>query len=263
MASDNHAHYARIGFIVVIGVAAIVATLVYLGGFHDPNSEFLVETYYDHPVNGLSVGSPVNLFGVKIGEVREISFASTTYGDAGANSNDFGRVCIVMALNKRQLGYDNLSGSSFSSDVRESARDGLRATVSVNGITGLARIDLKVVENPPPTEPLGWTPRYPLILSSPSLLDSFAVAATKLVNKLKTMDFDVVWSNVNRTADAAARTAENADAMLEGSRASVRQIVGDVGEASAALKEMSMTLKNNPSLMVRPSDPEILPETAR
>lgn len=263
MAQDNQVHYSRIGLAVVLGATAIIATLIYLGGFRDPNSELLVETYSDNPVTGLSVGSPVNLFGVKVGEVREIAFAMATYWDKGADTNDFGRVCIVMALDKKALhAYDEGNEELFAF-VRERAMRGLRATVASNGITGLSRIELKMVENEPMPPMPAWMPRYELIPPSPSLIDNFSVAATKLVNKLKKMDFDAVWSNINRTAEAAARTSESADAMLESSRAGVRQVLFDVSEASTSIKELSNALKENPSLILRAADPDPLRETAR
>lgn len=261
MASDNRAHYSRIGFIVIVGVVAIAATLVYLGGFHDPNNEFIAETYSDTPVSGLSVGSPVNLFGVKVGEVRDISFATSTYDIV--DTNDFGRVCIVMAVDKRRIGCDQITDDSIREFIRARTHKGLRASIASNGITGLSRVDLKIVEEADPPAPPVWMPRYPLIPPTPSLMDNFSVAATKLMNKLKTIDLDEAWSNVVRLVDAAARTAENADAMLDNSRAGVRQIVTDVGETSATVKELSATLKDNPSLLLRPTDPEPLPETER
>ena len=73
MAADNHAHYRRIGFTVILGIVAIQATLVYLGGVGNSAHEILVETYYDNSVSGLSVGSDVNFRGVKLGTVKEIS----------------------------------------------------------------------------------------------------------------------------------------------------------------------------------------------
>jgi len=263
MASDNKAHYARIGFTVVLGAALIVGTLIYLGGFHDSNSEYLVETYTDNSVSGLSVGSPVNLFGVKVGEVREITFSLGTYWDCGADTNDFGRVSIVMALDKRLLGWFEGGNAELFEIVRERTEKGLRATVTSNGITGLSRVDLKLTEDEPMPPLPAWKPRYPLIPPSPSLMDNFAVAATKLMNKLKKIDLAVVWSNVNRTADAAAQASESANAILEGSRTSVRQIMEDVREATTSVKELSNALKENPSLILRAADPEPLKETAR
>ena len=70
----NQANYAKIGFAVAAGVAALVATLVYLGGALGKGDVIYAESYFDTQVSGLSVGSAVNLRGVKVGEVRAISF---------------------------------------------------------------------------------------------------------------------------------------------------------------------------------------------
>jgi len=261
MASDNRAHYTRIGFTVVIGVVAIAATLVYMGGFHDPRSEFMAETYSNMPVSGLSVGSPVNLFGVKVGEVREISFAPATYDNVG--SNDFGRVCIVLAIKKKLIRCSDITDENIRQFIRERTRAGLRATVASNGITGLSRVDLKIIDNPSPADVPVWTSRYPLILPAPSLMDNFSVAATKVMNKLKTIDLDAAWSNITRIVESSARVAENMDELVESQRAGVHEIVGDVRDMSAALKELAVSLKENPSLLLRENDPRPLPETER
>ena len=60
MANDNHTSYRRIGFAVFSGAIAIVLSLIYLGGIRGRGDEILVETHYDKPVSGLSVGSVVN-----------------------------------------------------------------------------------------------------------------------------------------------------------------------------------------------------------
>ena len=60
----NQANYAKIGFAVAAGAAAIVATLVYLGGALGKSDVIYAESYFDTQVSGLSVGSAVNLRGV-------------------------------------------------------------------------------------------------------------------------------------------------------------------------------------------------------
>ena len=50
---SNHANYAKIGFTVVIGLVAIVAVLIYLGGAGHSDITY-AETYYDTSVSGLS-----------------------------------------------------------------------------------------------------------------------------------------------------------------------------------------------------------------
>ena len=118
MARDNHASYTRIGLTVVIGVVAIVATLIYLGGMRGRGSEILVETYYDKPVAGLSVGSVVNFRGVKIGEVREISFVGNKYVVEG---QDGSRIYILIALDGRTLAAADVDEKEFAARQREYA----------------------------------------------------------------------------------------------------------------------------------------------
>jgi len=232
-----------------------------MGGFHDPNSEILAETYSDSPVTGLSVGSPVNLFGVKVGEVREISFATAVYDNV--TTDDFGRVCIVMAISKKRTGHDKISDYKIREFISARTQTGLRAVITSNGITGLSRVDLKYVENENPPEVPRWKPRYPLVPPSPSLMDNLTVAATKVMNKLKTIDLDEAWSNVNRLVNSTAHVAESIDGMVESRRACIHQIFGDVSEMAATLKETAAMLRDNPSLLIRPTDHERLPETER
>ena len=56
MALGNHANYGKVGFTVILGVVALVASLVYFGGYSTRGGAFLAETYYDTPVTGLNVG---------------------------------------------------------------------------------------------------------------------------------------------------------------------------------------------------------------
>ena len=101
MAESMHANYGRIGFAVVAAVAAIVGTLIYLGGAGGDNDVVYAETYYDNPVTGLSVGSDVNLRGVKVGEVREISFIGSEYEEA--DGRDVPKIYILIAFTARKM----------------------------------------------------------------------------------------------------------------------------------------------------------------
>ncbi|MBQ6137883.1 MAG: MCE family protein [Kiritimatiellae bacterium] len=261
MANDNKPKYVRIGFTVLVGAAAIAATLVYLGGFGGRDSEVLVESYYDKPVSGLSAGSAVNFRGVKIGEVRNIRLGGLRAGDlttAGAQ-----RVRILMAIDLRKIG---LAREGFDDDyvarkMEEYVARGLRATVASSGVTGLSRIELNIVENPPPPAAIAWKPRHPLIPPAPSLMESLSDSATMVMNQINKMDFAPVWSNIQSTADSAARIAASVDAFIESERARVDSMLRSADDAMARLNEVVQRLGDNPSLLLRPADPEPIPET--
>jgi len=261
MASDNHASYAKIGFTVCLGVFTIVATLIYLGGVGDQRDIVLVESYYDTPVTGLSVGSVVNFRGVKVGEVRDISFIGNQYDVEGGDNS---RIYILMALNKRLLNFN------IQRDIQDQVRwlvaeRGLRATVSINGITGLARIEININEGEEyKTTPLiSWRPRYACIPPKNSLIDNFSVAATKVMNQINKIDLNAFWSNLNASVEHVSQCAETANVLMESRQADVGRILDNLTATSESLRELSAELRRNPSALVRGVDRPSLVETVR
>jgi hypothetical protein len=262
MSADNKPAYTIIGFTVLAGVAAIVAALVYLGGFGARDTQLLVESYYDHPVSGLSAGSAVNFRGVTVGEVKAIRLAGPHAGDI--TTADAQRVRMLLALDLRKLGVaDRPTDDACRRVIDGFVARGLRATGSSSGITGLSRVELNILDNPPPPATLSWQPRHPLIPPAPSLMEGFSEAATKMMNRLGKMDFMSVWSNLSSVAASAQRLVANADALVESQRSGVASIVRNIDEAAERLRELVQELKTNPSLLLRPADPAALPETAR
>ncbi|MGN0833661.1 MAG: MlaD family protein [Kiritimatiellia bacterium] len=260
MATDNHASYTRIGFTVFVGVAAIVATLVYLGGVRGRGDELLVETSSDQPVGGLSVGSAVNFRGVKVGEVREISFVGNKYAVDGADSS---RIYILMAIKVGLLWRDAPDGDQTERNLQMLVdRRGLRATVASSGITGLSHVEMNF--NPPDqleTPTISWRPEHPYVPAKTSLMENFSVAATKVMNQINRMDLESVWSNVSATVEAVALMSGFGKSMLESRQAEVERIVDDLAATAASLRELSSELRRNPSLLLRERTPARLRET--
>lgn len=261
MASDNKPHFVIVGFTVLIGVAATIAALIYLGGFGGHDMEMLVESYYDKPVSGLSVGSAVNFRGVKIGEVRDIMLVRHKTGDF--SPADIQRVRILMAFNLRRLGFLERPDEAELRQMMDTlVEQGLRATVASSGITGLSRIELNMVPNPPPVARLTWIPRLPLIPPAPSLIDSFSDVATRVMGQINKMDFASVWTNVQSIAESTAHIMDNVDTLIESQKSNLGEMMQNMNEASARIESLSQRLEENPSLLLRPADPEPLPETA-
>ena len=105
--ASNHASYAKIGLTVMLGVAAIIGALVYLGGAWGSDDRVYAETYTDRSVSGLSVGSAVNFRGVKLGEVKEITFVGqpVKIGEAGNPFSNAGVVVTgtVNGMNRKDI----------------------------------------------------------------------------------------------------------------------------------------------------------------
>ncbi len=261
MAKDNHASYTRIGLTVIVGAIAIVASLIYLGGMRGKSGEILVETFYDKPVSGLSVGSVVNFRGVKIGEVREISFIGAKYDVSGSDNS---RIYILMSLNGHALGLDDVSQDKVRDVLANLVKTfNMRATVTTSGITGLSRIELNYHRPEQLTEhrPIDWKPRYGYIPPQESLLDNISDAATKVFNQINQMDLSTAWSNVAVSVDSLARTASAVQTMLETRQGDIDRMLDDVSETAESIKEMASELRLNPSLILRDRRPVRLDET--
>lgn len=265
MANSNTPSFAKIGLVVCLGVVAIIGTLVYLGGLKGGEEIVYAETYYEKSVSGLSVGSPVNFRGVKLGEVCEIAFVGDHYHVYGMTNQ---LIYVKMAFPRRQLMYDDITDDRFV-DVSRADRLAeliraydIKATVTASGITGLSRIeldnrpDLKVME-------ISWQPRYAYIPPAVSLLDSFSDSATRVMNQINRIDMASVWSNVSATVQAVAKTMEGAQTMMEARLADVDKVMGNLAEATTSLKDLVNELKENPSLLIRERSPDPLPETQR
>lgn len=262
MANDNHASYAKVGLTLVLGTVAILGALVYFGGVGDRRGEMLCETYYDYPVSGLNVGSEVNFRGVKIGEVKDISFVSAEYDDYA--EDDAQVIVIRMALDRRRC---RLSDDEKAEEVLDDlVKRGLRATVSSSGITGLSKLELNLPRtgtSVKASRAISWKPSQFLIPSEPSILESFSDSATVVMNKIRNMNFAATWSNVTSIAESAASVVRNVDALVDGQRAAVGEILSRLEESTRDFRELGDRLKENPSLLLRSADPEPLPETVR
>ena len=257
MAKENHANYAKIGFALVLGTVATVAALVYIGGAGGRGEELLAETYCESVVSGLSVGSEVNFRGVKVGEVREITFVGREY--EGVTEEDSQKILIIMALNGKLYRPGGLY--SPEETIRRHVERGLRATVASSGITGLMRVELNYPKAVVEPAAISWRPERVCIPPAPSILESFSDSAVRVMSQLNDMDFRSAWSNMTDFTASVSRLADSVNAIVDTQRAALPQILGEVEEAMAAIRGLAGELRDNPSLLLRPRDPLPLPET--
>lgn len=259
MSSGNRASYSKIGFAIVAGVVATVVALVWLGGVRGSRHAIFVETYYDREVSGLSVGSPVNFRGVKIGEVREIDFVGNRYE---AKGDDNLRIYILMALDSRKLSYYADEGISIEETIPYLVRSrGLYATVTPSGITGLSRVECNLDARACAPETYPWTPEHPVVPRKISLMDNFSDAATRIVNQVNAMDLVSVWSNVSASVESLAGVLRSASGMAEGCRADVERAVERAAEAAEDLRGFASEVRANPAVLLRDRPPQPLDET--
>lgn len=260
MANDNHANYTRIGFFIIVGVALILGTIVWLGGWGRNDNEMLAETYFPNDVSGLDVGSTVNLRGVRVGSVKRISFVGAEY-DVSA-PEDGRKIFVLMSLDKRLFRlHPDPSAEEPKQMLQRLVSMGLHATVSASGVTGLSRIELNFPKGKVTDERPTWKSHNTLIPSAPSILQSVAESATQILDQINRMDLFAAWTNAVSTIESANGTIGTVGTLLESNGGNIGEILDNLREASSSIRDFANDLKANPSILLRSSDPERLPET--
>ena len=257
MANDNHANYARIGSFIIFGIVLILITLAWLGGAGGKQNEFLAETFFSNDVSGLDVGSAVNLRGVRVGSVKRISFIGAVYDVA--SHEDGRKIHVLLALDKRLFRVNQTENPQKTLEGFVSR--GLHATVSASGVTGLSHIELNFPKGKVVDEKISWTPENVTIPPAPSILQSAADSATQILDQINRMDLLAAWTNIVGTLENANSTLASLGALLESNGGNVGEILDNLRETSASLRDFANDIKSNPSLLIRSNDPDRLPET--
>ena len=257
MANDNHANYARIGSFIILGLVLILVTLIWLGGAGGNKNEIMAETFFPNDVSGLDVGSAVNLRGVRVGSVKRISFIGAVYD---VDSHEDGRkIHVLLALDKRLFRVNNSESPMKALELF--VNRGLHATVSASGVTGLSHIELNFPKGKIADEKIGWRPKHITIPPAPSILQSAADSATQILDQINRMDLLAAWTNIVGTLESANSTLTSLGTLLESNGGNVGEILDNLRETSASLRDFANDIKANPSHLLRSNDPDRLPET--
>jgi phospholipid/cholesterol/gamma-HCH transport system substrate-binding protein/paraquat-inducible protein B len=221
---STEARYVRVGIFVFLGLAAVVATALVLGGRSFFAERVSFETYFDESVQGLEVGSPVKLRGVSIGRVSEVGLVGDFYDLPEEQAQRFLQLVVVrMEALEQDLPRGATSLEERRRILEERVKKGFRLQLSRSGITGVSFIEGTFVDparHPPLQVP--WEPAALYVPSTPSTIAALTSAAERFAARLEKVD--------------AERLVANLDALLESLRALVE------GKGSATLDELRATL---------------------
>jgi phospholipid/cholesterol/gamma-HCH transport system substrate-binding protein len=214
---EERVSYALVGLFVVLLGAAFVAVVLWLSAgavFQPPHERYLA--YMRESVSGLSVNAPVKYRGVDVGRVRSMAL----------NPDN---------LEEVRLELDLVEGTPIKTDTV--------AVLSVQGLTGIAFIDLTGGSRDAP--PLRVQPgeEYPVIETAPSLLVRLDTAVSGMMTSLNRVadDLSALLDDGNREAlgrivanleTVSGALAERRDALGEGVERAARLL--EHGEAAAA-----------------------------
>src|SRR6202012_4303142 len=201
-AMDRDSNYVAVGAFVLLVVAMGVAFVFWYTDLQDKRTYERYEIYFPGSVSGLTAGSPVRYLGVDVGKV----------------------VRIMLDPQQRKP-------VEVIADIDSTARidDRTRASLSLQGVTGLLFVDLEQDPKAESTGGLAQGQRYPMIRSRRS-------------------DFDVLLSNLPELTTHLVELADHFNQIF--SDANVRSIKTTLENARLASERLPDTVREAQQLLV-------------
>lgn len=173
--------YFKLGAFIIVGTCMLIAVIIILGAGRYFETTYTLETYFDESVNGLEIGSPVKLRGVKIGRVADINFVANKYREADLEDSRF----VLVTCDVDPSLFRNMDEEEFDAAIKKEVGLGLRVRPTSLGLTGQLFLNL-VYADAEDNPPLGikWTPNEAYIPSMPSTLNRLEGAVTTISKTL-------------------------------------------------------------------------------
>jgi phospholipid/cholesterol/gamma-HCH transport system substrate-binding protein len=157
---ERDANYVAVGAFAVLVIAMAVAFVLWYTKANDHRDYQPYEIYFNGSVSGLNQGSPVRYLGVDVGRVRRLSI----------DRNRPDSVQVIVEID---------SAAPISADTR--------ASLGLQGVTGLLYINLKQIDGGHTTQAPSKGEQYPVIEAQASDFDVFLSSLPELVGRATTL----------------------------------------------------------------------------
>jgi phospholipid/cholesterol/gamma-HCH transport system substrate-binding protein len=230
MAMDRDANYVAVGAFVLLVIAMAVSFVFWYTDQQDKRTYQRYEIYFPGSVSGLTAGSPVRYLGVDVGRVVRIML----------DPQQRKTVQVIVDI-----------------DSTAPIDDRTRASLSLQGVTGLLFIDLEQDPKAESTGVLAQGQRYPMIRSRRSdfdvLLSNLPALTTHLVELAN--HFNEIFSdenvrglkatleNVRLASERLPDTVREAQQLLVEVRRTTQEVQGTVTELRGLIAEGSPDLE--------------------
>jgi ABC-type transporter Mla subunit MlaD len=228
----NEAHYFRVGLFVLAGIVASVATVIFVGSGRLFDRPVLIETVFEESVQGLEVGAPVKLRGVRLGSVRWIGFVGDQYQISPVDAKDRNRVLVRMEIGEQgpDVGWEERLRR-----IEKMTENGLRLRLTPLGITGVSFIEADFLdpERFPPLS-ISWKPEIPYVPSAPSTISQITSAAERLMTRIDALDVEGLLTNLDQLLVNVNAAVETTD--VDSVQRSLATLLADLEKTSTALR---------------------------
>lgn len=212
---EREANYLAVGIFILLALAMGVAFVVWYTDASDGRQYATYEIQFSGSVSGLDRGSPVRYLGVDVGRVRRLSI----------DEDDASRVNVVVDVDK---------SAPISSATR--------ASLVLQGVTGLLYVNLREAPDVDKTQPLRKGKEHPVIESTASDFDVLLASLPELMSRANGILDRVsralsdrnlaalsdTLENLREASSGLPRTAQNVGELVEQLSATVTEIHGAV-----------------------------------
>ncbi len=209
---SNKANTATIGAFIVGAIAIILAGIMFFGGgrlFRDSENYVM---YFDRSIQGLEIGAPMSLRGVKIGEVTDIE--SHINPDTMSSIN-----AVYVKVRADELKFDSAKSNQEILDLLIVER-GLRAQLRIQSmLTGLLYIEVDFMGPDTTLTYWGLDPDTRELPTAKSEIEELSQLANSF-------DFDALSTNFRNIA-------ENLEALT--SDPELKALAGNLNQSLAAI----------------------------
>jgi paraquat-inducible protein B len=224
-----------IGAFVVGALALVVLAVIAFGSgrLFRQTKQFVL--YFENSVNGLNIGAPVKFKGVEIGSVKNILLELEK--DMAVQ-----RIPVIIEIDLEKLTAKGASGmvARDSNAFRHAIEQGLRGQLRMESLlTGVLYIGLDIFPGTPAKFFQAEGGKYQEIPVVPTVMEQAQDTATKILAKLKEIDFKALIDSVTQTVKGVDKlvNAPEIKSILQ----SLNQTVPKMDAAIASITRLANT----------------------
>ena len=216
---EREANYLAVGAFILLVIGMAVAFLIWYTDSNDGRRYTTYEIGFAGSVSGLDQGSPVRYLGVDVGRVRKLNI----------DGSDASRVRIVVEV-----------------DQTAPISSATRASLGLQGVTGLLYVNLKEASDVDKNLPLRQGEKYPIIESVASDFDTFLASLPELMGRANSLLERIGRVVSDRNLNALSTTLSNlsvASAELPATGKQFGQLVAQMNTTMSEIRSAAQDLK--------------------
>ena len=187
--------------------------------------------YFDGSVRGLRPGAPVEIRGMKVGEVRSFSL------EIDGESEEI-TIPVVLDIHPQRISGDRapVEDEAAYDNLDALIGHGMRAQLKTGSlITGDLYVDL-VFDRKSGGAKLDRSGTVPLMPTIPSDLDALAATAERFVTRIEELPMEQIAADMRSTVEAVARRANSPE---------IDQLLAELQETARSVRRFAGALANN------------------